>query len=295
MDTIPQLSIRDYHQIFPVDTFHHIHALDGVSFAMYAGEIFGLVGESGCGKSTLARAIMGMYKPSKGEIYYQNQCITKPHISRELKKTLQRDMQIIFQDSSVALNPHMRIEDCIAEPFAIHKLFPDKKERREQIIKLLNMVGLNSSLLEKIPAEISGGQKQRVCIARALALEPKIIIADEPVSSLDVSIQAQIINLFTELRKKIGFSLLFIAHDLSMVQYLCDRVGVMYRGKIVEIAETKELFSNPLHPYTQMLLSAIPKPDPDTEKNKTFSTHIDIKISKTAQLKEIFPYHFVLE
>ena len=249
---------------------------------MYAGEIFGLVGESGCGKSTLARAIMGMYKPSKGEIYYQNQCITSPHISRELKKTVQRDMQIIF-------------EDCIAEPFAIHKLFPDKKERREQVVRLLNMVGLNSSLLEKIPAEISGGQKQRVCIARALALEPKIIIADEPVSSLDVSIQAQIINLFTKLRKEINFSLLFIAHDLSMVQYLCDRVGVMYKGKIVEIAETKTLFKSPLHPYTQMLLSAVPKPDPDTEKNKTFSTHIDIKISKTAQLKEITPNHFVLK
>ena len=295
MDKLPQLSIRDYHQIFPVDTFHHVHALDGVSFDMYAGEIFGLVGESGCGKSTLARAIMGMYKPSKGEIYYQNQCITSPHISRELKKTVQRDMQIIFQDSSVALNPRMSIEDCIAEPFAIHKLFPDKKERREQVVRLLNMVGLNSSLLEKIPAEISGGQKQRVCIARALALGPKIIIADEPVSSLDVSIQAQIINLFTKLRKEINFSLLFIAHDLSMVQYLCDRVGVMYKGKIVEIAETKTLFKSPLHPYTQMLLSAVPKPDPDTEKNKTFSTHIDIKISKTAQLKEITPNHFVLK
>lgn len=295
MEKIPLLSIRDYHQIFPLNTFHHIHALDGVSFNMYAGEIFGLVGESGCGKSTLARAIMGMYKPSKGEIYYQNQCITNKHISRELKKELQRSMQIIFQDSSVALNPRMSIEDCIAEPFDIHKLFHNKKERREQAAKLLTMVGLNCSFLEKIPAEISGGQKQRVCIARALALEPKLIIADEPVSSLDVSIQAQIINLFLELRKKLNFSLLFIAHDLSMVQYLCDRVGVMYKGKIVEIAETKTLFNSPLHPYTQMLLSAIPKPDPATEKNKIFSPHIDIKIAKTAQLKEIAAHHFVLE
>lgn len=295
METIPQLSIRDYHQIFPLNTFHHVHALDGVNFDMYAGEIFGLVGESSCGKSTLARAIMGMYKPSKGEIYYQNQCITDKHISKELKKELQRSMQIIFQDSSVALNPRMSIEDCIAEPFDIHRLFHDKAERREQVVKLLNMVGLNASFLDKIPAEISGGQKQRVCIARALALKPKIIIADEPVSSLDVSIQAQIINLFLELRKKLGFSLLFIAHDLSMVQYLCDRVGVMYRGKIVEIAETKTLFSNPLHPYTQMLLSAIPKPDPDTEKNKTFTTNIDIKINKTGQLHEAAPNHFILE
>ncbi len=222
METIPQLSIHDYHQIFPLNTFHHVHALDGVNFDMYAGEIFGLVGESGCGKSTLARAIMGMHKPSKGKIYYQNQCITDKHISKELKKELQRSMQIIFQDSSVALNPRMSIENCIAEPFDIHRLFHDKAERREQVVKLLNMVGLNASFLDKIPAEIS---------ARALALEPKIIIADEPVSSLDVSIQAQIINLFLELRKKLGFSLLFIAHDLSMVQYLCDRVGVMYRGK----------------------------------------------------------------
>lgn len=294
MEKIPQLSIRDYHQIFPLNTFHHVHALDGVSFNMYAGEIFGLVGESGCGKSTLARAIMGMYKPSKGEIYYQNQCITSKHISKELKKELQRSMQIIFQDSSMALNPRMTIEDCIAEPFDIHKLFPNKNDRRKQIVKLLTMVGLNTSFLEKIPAEISGGQKQRVCIARALALEPKIIIADEPISSLDVSIQAQIINLFLELRKKLGFSLLFIAHDLSMVQYLCDRVGVMYKGKIVEIAKTKEIFYNPLHPYTQMLLSAIPKPDPAAEKNKTFTTHLEIKINKNAQLQEAAPNHFVL-
>lgn len=293
MDTL--LSVRDYHQIFPVNTFHHVHALNGIHFDMYAGEIFGLVGESGCGKSTLARAIMGMYKPSKGEIYYQNQCITNKHISSELKKTLQHDLQIIFQDSSVALNPRMSIEDCIAEPFIIHKLFPNKNERREQVVKLLNQVGLDSSFLEKIPAEISGGQKQRVCIARALALHPKLIIADEPVSSLDVSIQAQIINLFIKLRKEIGFSLLFIAHDLAMVQYLCDRVGVMYKGKIVEIAPTEMLFNHPLHPYTQMLLSAIPTPDPDTEKTKIFSPHAEIKLDKNAQLKELEQNHFVLE
>lgn len=292
MDTL--LSVRDYHQIFSVNTFHHVHALNGISFDMYAGEIFGLVGESGCGKSTLARAIMGMYKPSKGEIYYQNQCITDKHISRELKKTLQHDIQIIFQDSSVALNPRMSIEECIAEPFVIHKLFPNKKERREQVIELLNMVGLDSSFLEKIPAEISGGQKQRVCIARALALHPKLIIADEPVSSLDVSIQAQIINLFIKLRKEKGFSLLFIAHDLAMVQYLCDRVGVMYKGKIVEIAPVEMLFNHPQHPYTQMLLSAIPKPDPDTEKTKTFSPYIEIKLDKNAKLEELKPQHYVL-
>lgn len=291
---MPLLSIRDYHQIFPVDTSHHAHALDGVSFDIYAGEIFGLVGESGCGKSTLARAVMGMYKPSSGEIYYRNQCITDKHISRELKKTLQHDMQIIFQDSSAALNPRMSIEDCIAEPFDIHKLFPNKQERRGQVIKLLAMVGLNSSFLEKIPAEISGGQKQRVCIARALALKPKLIIADEPVSSLDVSIQAQIINLFIKLRKEIGFSLLFIAHDLSMVQYLCERVAVMYKGKIVELAPTQMLFNNPLHPYTKLLLSAIPKPDPDTEKSKTFSSNTEIKLDKTASLQEAEPKHFVL-
>lgn len=292
---IPLLSIRDYHQIFPIDMFHHVHALDGISLDIHAGEIFGLVGESGSGKSTLARAIMGMYKPSKGEIYYQNQCITNKHISRELKKNLQHDIQIIFQDSSAALNPRMNIEDCIAEPFDIHNFFPNKKERREQVVKLLHMVGLNSSFLDKIPAEISGGQKQRVCIARALALKPKLIIADEPVSSLDVSIQAQIINLFITLRKEIGFSLLFIAHDLTMVQYLCDRVGVMYKGKIVEIAPAQMLFNNPLHPYTKLLLSAIPKPDPDTEKSKTFSSNTEIKLDKTAQLKEIESGHFVLE
>lgn len=293
MDTM--LSVRDYHQIFPIDTFHHVHALDGVSFDMYAGEIFGLVGESGCGKSTLARAIMGMYTPSKGGIYYQNQCITDKRMSLDLKKTLQRDIQIIFQDSSAALNPRMSIQDCIAEPFAIHNLFPDKKERREQVVKLLHMTGLNSSFLEKIPAEISGGQKQRVCIARALALKPKLIIADEPVSSLDVSIQAQIINLFIELRKKIGFSLLFIAHDLTMVQYLCDRVAVMYKGKIVEIAPARTLFNNPLHPCTKLLLSVIPKPNPDTEKTKLFSPFTEIKLDKNASLQEAEPKHFVLQ
>ena len=162
----------------------------------------------------------------------------------------------------------MNIEDCMAEPFIIHKLFPNKKERQKKIAELLESVGMDSSFLQKIPAELSGGQKQRVCIARSLALEPELIIADEPVSSLDVSVQAQIINLFMKLRKEKNFSLLFIAHDLSMVQYLCDRVGVLYAGKLVEVAPADELFNSPMHPYTKMLLSAIPQPDPITEKTK---------------------------
>ena len=219
----------------------------------------------------------------------------RQRLEKELKKTIQRSLQIIFQDSSVSLNPRMNIEDCMAEPFIIHKLFPNKKERQKKIAELLESVGMDSSFLQKIPAELSGGQKQRVCIARSLALEPELIIADEPVSSLDVSVQAQIINLFMKLRKEKNFSLLFIAHDLSMVQYLCDRVGVLYAGKLVEVAPADELFNSPMHPYTKMLLSAIPQPDPITEKNKTFTPQTNFLIPNHAKLKEISPDHFVLE
>ncbi len=295
MKKIPLLSIREYHQIFPIGKLHHIHALHNINLDIYPGEIFGLVGESGCGKSTLAKAVMGIHKPSKGEIFYKNQCISKSRIEKELKKTIQRSLQIIFQDSSVSLNPRMNIEDCMAEPFIIHKLFPNKKERQKKIAELLESVGMDSSFLQKIPAELSGGHKQRVCIARSLALEPELIIADEPVSSLDVSVQAQIINLFMKLRKEKNFSLLFIAHDLSMVQYLCDRVGVLYAGKLVEVAPADELFNSPMHPYTKMLLSAIPQPDPITEKNKTFTPQTNFLIPNHAKLKEISPDHFVLE
>ncbi len=288
------LSVRNYRQHFPVSASLTIRAVNGISFDLRKGEIFGLVGESGCGKSTVARAVMGIYTPTEGEIYFKNYLISEKRSYREHKKDIQRNMQVIFQDSAAALNPRMRVSDIIAEPLVINRIYPDKPRRRAEVDKLLTLVGLDTSYAGKFPGELSGGQRQRVAIARSIAVDPELIVADEPVASLDVSIQAQIISLFQHLQRQHDFSFLFIAHDLSMVRYLCDRVGVMYAGKLVELAPTEELFRNPLHPYTRTLLSAIPMPDPVYERSKKIIPHAPGTIDPDGAWSELSPGHFVL-
>jgi oligopeptide transport system ATP-binding protein len=236
-----------------------IHAVDGISFEIQKGEILGLVGESGSGKSTTARLILRLMEPTAGSISYQGEDLLA--IDSKKLKSLRREIQMIFQDPYASLNPRMKIGTILEEPFMIHRL-GTLKERKLAVLELLEIVGLGSDALKRYPHEFSGGQRQRIGIARALATQPKLVVADEPVSSLDVSIQAQIINLLKDLQEEYRLSLLLIAHDLNLVRYLCDRVAVMYLGRIVETAPTQGLFSNPLHPYTQALLSAIPVLDP---------------------------------
>lgn len=231
-------------------------AVDTISFDIYEGETVGIVGESGSGKTTTGQLIVRLIEPTSGSIHYQGRDILK--LSQKQFQKLRRDLQIIFQDPSSSLNPRMTIEDIIGEPLDIHKL-ATKQSRRERIVQLLELVGLSESFMQRFPHELSGGQKQRVGIARALACEPKFIICDEALSALDVSVQAQIVNLLKDLQKKLKLTYLFISHDLTMVNYLADRIGVMQHGKIVEFEKTDELFKNPKHPYTRSLLQAVTK------------------------------------
>ena len=240
-----------------------LKAVDNVSFAIQPGETLGLVGESGCGKTTVGRTILHLYKPTGGEVIYKGVHITPKNISQYRK-----EMQIVFQDPYSSLNPRMTVSDIVGEPLDIHHLYSSKKEREEKIAHLLNLVGLNSDHARRYAHEFSGGQRQRIGIARALAVEPKFIVCDEPVSALDVSIQAQVINTFEELQQKLGISYLFIAHDLLVVQHISKRIAVMYLGRIVETAESDEIINHPQHPYTQSLISAIPIPDPDIAKTR---------------------------
>jgi len=261
------LEVRDLKQHFPISTgwFQKtpLKAVDGVSFTIDKGETLGLVGESGCGKTTVGRTLLHLYKPTSGEVIYDGQKITSANIGK-----FRRDMQIVFQDPYSSLNPRMTVSDIIGEPLDVHKLYKNKKEREEKIAHLLNLVGLNSDHARRYAHEFSGGQRQRIGIARALAVEPKFIVCDEPVSALDVSIQAQIINTFEDLQKKLGIAYLFIAHDLLVVQHISHRIAVMYLGRIVEIGESEDVIANPMHPYTQSLISAIPIPDPETARTK---------------------------
>ena len=304
------LEVRNLVKHFPVDNNDDVvQAVDDVSFTIRSGETLGLVGESGCGKSTVGRNILRLQEPTSGEVLFEGKNIVG--IGNDEMRALRREMQIIFQDPYASLNPRLSILSIISEPLAIHGI-GDKREHRDRVADLLGKVGLDPAYMNRYPHEFSGGQRQRIGIARALALNPKLIICDEPVSALDVSVQAQVVNLLQDLQSQFGLTYLFISHGLAVVEHISNRVAVMYLGKIVEIADAEELYKNPLHPYTKALLSAIPVPDPKHKRDRIvlhgdvptpinppsgcrFRTRCPIAIDACAQivpeLREIVPGH----
>lgn len=263
----PLLEVKDLKQHFKVNKKYSVKAVDGISFVIYPGETYGLVGESGSGKSTTGRSIIRLYEPTSGTITFEGVDISGK-LSQHQVKHLRTKMQMIFQDPMACLNPRKKVIDIIAEGLDIHHLCKDEKEREEKVYKILELVGLSHEHAMRYPHQFSGGQRQRIGIARALIMDPELIIADEAISALDVSIQAQVVNLMKEIQKQTNTAYLFIAHDLSMVKYISDRIGVLHLGHLVETGTTEEIFNNPIHPYTKSLLSAIPHANPHVEKKR---------------------------
>lgn len=270
------LEVKDLKLHFPIHqgvfrrVIGHVKAVDGVSFRLRDGEVLGLVGESGCGKTTVGRTILRLYNPTAGEIWFQRSSgdrVNLASMSQKEMKPLRREMRMIFQDPFSSLNPRLTVRDIIGEPLEIHGVARGQ-EAEQRVAELMKSVGLNPALMRRYPHEFSGGQRQRIGLARTLSLNPRLIVADEPVSALDVSVQAQVLNLLQELQDRLGLTLIFIAHDLSVVEHISDRIAVMYVGKIVEMADTVELLHKPLHPYTEALLSAIPPADPDIHPDR---------------------------
>ncbi|TMU88077.1 ATP-binding cassette domain-containing protein [Bacillus sp. BHET2] len=290
------LEIKNLKQYFNPGKPNMVKAVDDISFDIYKGETLGLVGESGCGKSTTGRTIIRLYDATDGQVLFNGEDVHGKKSRSQLKK-FNRKMQMIFQDPYASLNPRMKVADIIAEGIDIHGLATSKQERINKVHELLETVGLNKEHAGRYPHEFSGGQRQRIGIARALAVDPDFIIADEPISALDVSIQAQVVNLMQELQKEKGLTYLFIAHDLSMVKYISDRIGVMYYGKLVELTTSEALYKNPLHPYTQSLLSAIPLPDPEyerTRRRKEYNPSVhNYTEDDNLEMREVVPGHFV--
>ena len=289
----PLLSVKNLRQHFKISRSFTVKAVNGVSFEIFPGETFGLVGESGSGKTTIGRSIIRLYDPTDGEIFFDGKNISGK-LDNSTEKMLRQNMQMIFQDPMSSLNPRKKIGDIIGEGLDIHKLYSSKTERNEIISGILKKVGLSPAHAERYPQQFSGGQRQRVGIARALVMNPKLIIADECISALDVSIQAQVVNLMKDIQADTKCAYLFIAHDLSMVKYISDRIGVLHKGYLVETGTKQEIFSNPAHPYTQSLLSAVPQPNPAVEKNRKLLNYDAPPDYDKCTMKKLSETHFVL-
>ena len=288
------IEAKNIEEHFHITKDFTVNAVNGISFGIKRGEIFGLVGESGCGKSTVAKLLSGIYKPSGGEVYFDGIKVSGKDGDKNQIKRMKHDCQMIFQDSAAALNPRMTVKRIILEPLKIQKKNFTSEEGFSLVREALHQVGLSEEYMEKIPSEMSGGQRQRVAIARSLMLNPNLIIADEPIAALDISIQAQIVTLFKELQKKKNFAFLFIAHDIAVVRFISDRTGVMLGGKLVEVGKTEDIFANPAHPYTKALLSAIHVPDPLFERNKKVLTY-DRSTSLEDKYLDLGDEHLVLD